>query len=223
MAQVRADSQMSASLHYPTGDGTTWLEWRKYADRQGNYAVGIFAVGEDRNSTTGAAAILVAANGSPIRCYKTRTCRLSILGHKYKRPFVIADVKFPLLDADFFTQHGLLVDVGRKRLLDTGTCRSRPLSAVPGMPVICSISLSKYSTLLHGFSDVFKPELHQVPGTQAKHVTQHHFSTTGPSTHAKFHHLPPKKLQDGKRAFAEMERMGICKKALSPWTSLSTW
>ncbi|XP_066952344.1 uncharacterized protein [Macrobrachium rosenbergii] len=85
------------------------------------------------------------------------------------------------------------------------------------MPAVCSISSNKYSALLHKFPDVFKPELRQVPGTQAKHGIHHHITTTGLPTLAKFRRLPPKKLQDAKRAFAEMERMGICKKAYSPW------
>ena len=38
-------------------------------------------------------------------------------------------------------------------------------------------------------------------------------------TYAKFCRLPPQKLQDAKQAFAEMERMGICKKSSSPWAS----
>ncbi|XP_066976811.1 uncharacterized protein [Macrobrachium rosenbergii] len=153
---------------------------------------------EDSDRMSGAAASLVAANRSPIHCYGTRTRRISILGHKYEWPFVIADVKFPLLGADFLAHHGLLVDIGRKLLLDNGICHSRLLSTRPGMPAVCSISLNKYNALLHEFPDVFKPELRKVPGTQAKQGIHHHITTIGPLTHTKFCCLPPKKPQDAK-------------------------
>ncbi|XP_066950832.1 uncharacterized protein [Macrobrachium rosenbergii] len=67
-------------------------------------------------------------------------------------------------------------------------------------------------TLFHGFLDIFKPELCQLLGAQAKHGIHHHITTTGLPTHAKFWRLPPKKLQDAKWAFAEMEQIGICRK-----------
>ncbi|XP_066978972.1 uncharacterized protein [Macrobrachium rosenbergii] len=189
------------------------------ADRHGAMQLVFPPLGEDCDCMSNTTATLVAANGSPIRCYGTQTSRISILGHKYEWPFIIVDVKFSLLGADFLAQHGLLVDVGQKHLLDTRTCCSRPLSAGPGMPAVYSISSNKYSALLHKFPDVFKAELHQVPGTQAKHGIHHHITITGLPTHAKLRRLPPKKLQDVKRACTKMERMGVCKKALSPWES----
>ncbi|XP_066941368.1 uncharacterized protein [Macrobrachium rosenbergii] len=76
---------------------------------------------EDSDRTSSAATALVAVNGSSICCYGTLTRRISILGHKYDWPFVIADVKFPLLGADFLAHRVILVDVGRKRLQDTWT------------------------------------------------------------------------------------------------------
>ncbi|XP_064122408.1 uncharacterized protein LOC135226623 [Macrobrachium nipponense] len=174
---------------------------------------------EDCEHPPNATATLVAANGSPICCYGTQTRRISILSQKYEWPFVIVDVKFPILGAGFLPQHGLLVDVGYKRLLDTGTYYSRPLTAGPGMPSECAAMSYKYTTLLHEFPDIFKPELCQVPGTQAKHGIHHHITTTGPPIHPKFCCLLPKKLQNAKQAFQEIERMGTCKKTSSPWAS----
>ncbi|XP_066981175.1 uncharacterized protein [Macrobrachium rosenbergii] len=162
---------------------------------------------------------LIAANGTPIRTYGTTTWAITILGCRYHWPFVIADVEFPLLDADFLGHHGLLVNFARQRLLDTGMCHSHQLSTGPRMPSICSAAPNSYTSLLQEFPDMFKPELRQSPGALARHGIFHHITTTGPPTHAKFRHLSPQKLQDAKRAFAEMERMGVCKKASSTWTS----
>ncbi|XP_064099384.1 uncharacterized protein LOC135210412 [Macrobrachium nipponense] len=174
---------------------------------------------EDRNRTSNTTATLVAANGSPICCYRTRTLKISTLGRTYDWPFIIVDIKVPLLGADFLAHHGLLVDVGRKSLLDTGICRSRPIAPRPGIPVLCSLVSHKYNVLQREFPDVFKLELCHVAGTPAKHGIYHHISTMGPPTYAKFCRLPPKRLQDAKHAFANMEQMGICRKVSNPWTS----
>ncbi|XP_066970150.1 uncharacterized protein [Macrobrachium rosenbergii] len=121
---------------------------------------------EDLKKKPDSTNILINANGTPIRIYGTTTWIISILGSRYHWPFLVANVKFPLLDADFLGHHGLLVDVGRERLLDTGTCLSRQLAKGPGMPAICSTASSSYKSLLQEFLDVFKPELRQLLGLQ---------------------------------------------------------
>ncbi|XP_068235749.1 uncharacterized protein [Palaemon carinicauda] len=60
---------------------------------------------------------LVAANGSPLHCYGTRTLKISIMGHSYIWTFIIADVNWEPI---YWPNTELLVDVGRKRLLNTG-------------------------------------------------------------------------------------------------------
>ena len=174
---------------------------------------------EDRRRKPDDAAPLVAANGSRILCYGTKHLNLSILGRTFKWPFIIADVGTPLLGADFLAHHGLLVDVARKRLLDIGTNQSLLLTSGPEVPAVCSVYTSKYEGLLREFPDVFKPELRQIAGTPAKHGIYHHIVTNGRPTHAKFRRLNPQLLQDAKTAFADMEKMGICQKASSPWAS----
>ena len=65
---------------------------------------------------------------------------------------------------------------------------------------------------------VFKPELRLSPGSSAKHGVQHYIETTGPSVFSKYRRLRPE-LQVAKYAFMEMEKMGVCSKAASPWAS----
>ena len=55
--------------------------------------------------------------------------------------------------------------------------------------------------------------------TSAKHDIVHHIQTTGPPQHARYCRLSPKKLSAAKAAFSEMEAMGVCHKAPSPWSS----
>ena len=56
---------------------------------------------------------LVAANGSAIPCFGTKNVQLKIGSQKYNWDFQIADVKQPLLGADFLRHSGLLVDIRR--------------------------------------------------------------------------------------------------------------
>ncbi|XP_068227886.1 uncharacterized protein [Palaemon carinicauda] len=162
---------------------------------------------------------LISANGSPIRCYGSRVLKISIMGQFYSWPFAIGDIRHPLLDGDFLAHHGLLVDVAGKRLIDTGTCRTRPLRPGPGITPISALVAQPYAALLQEFPDVLKPELRQSPGSPSKHKVYHRINTTVPPTNAKFHRLPPQKLRDAKRTFEDMKRIGICKKASSPWAT----
>ena len=56
---------------------------------------------------------LLAANGSSIKTYGTRTLSLHFAFDTYKWDFVIADVSRPLLGADFLRSNSLLVDLKR--------------------------------------------------------------------------------------------------------------
>ena len=83
---------------------------------------------QDRNHPQGRE--LQAANGAPIACYGERPAepRFHLGGNTKPFPwrFLVADVAFPILGADFLSHYNLLVDLRRKRLItgDTGvaTC-----------------------------------------------------------------------------------------------------
>ncbi|XP_064118984.1 uncharacterized protein LOC135223992 [Macrobrachium nipponense] len=157
--------------------------------------------GDDRSHTPDITTALVAANGTPICSYSTKSLKISILGCNYVWQFIIVDVKASLLGADFLEQHRLLVDVGRKRLLDTGTCLSLPLAAGPGIPTICSIAPQIWQPPA-GVPNVFKQELRQAAGTLAKHGVCHHITTMGPTHTCKVLPTstePPSGCQEGPR------------------------
>ena len=61
---------------------------------------------------------LQAVNNSPISTFSTRSLTLNLgLHHTFHWVFVIAEVKTPILGADFLHHYGLLVGMGRKRLI----------------------------------------------------------------------------------------------------------
>ncbi|XP_066942672.1 uncharacterized protein [Macrobrachium rosenbergii] len=123
----------------------------------------------------------------PILSYGTRLLSFSILGRKCEWDFIVTDVRTPLLGVDFLAHFRLVVEVGSKCLLDTEPCQSLPLS--PGPQGAHNLFRCSPPVILKEFPEVFKPELHQVPGP-CKHGIYHHIKTRTP-THAKFQRLPP--------------------------------
>ena len=63
------------------------------------------------------------------------------------------------------------------------------------------------------------PELRLSLGASAKHGVQHFIKTTGPPVHSRYRRLRPELHHIAKEAFTEMEKIGVCSKAASPWAS----
>lgn len=136
--------------------------------------------------------------------------------------FVLANVQRPLLGADFFDHHGLMIDVKGRQLVDRITLQPKlvPINAIPvSGPGAGPDQFGAYNDVINDFPEVFKSELRQTPGASAKHGVYHHIKTTGPPAHQKFRRLPPDKLEVAKQYFADMVRMGVCAKAASPWAA----
>ena len=79
---------------------------------------------------------LVAANGSTIATYGTRKMKLRLENQDYTWPFILAEVKTPLLGADFLHMHGLLVDLQSQRLVNTTSFTSSTLKQ-SNQPALC--------------------------------------------------------------------------------------
>ena len=166
--------------------------------------------------------LLTAANGTAISSHGTKDIRLQFNSRKYTWSFRLAQVSQPLLGSDFLAQHNLLVDVARRRLISADTFNYVQLQTNTD-PVhqlnVCSTPNEKYSGIITEYAEVFKPELRQQHTAKPKHGIFHHIPTTGPPVHSRFRRLNPQKLAAAKSAFNEMESMGICAKASSPWAS----
>ena len=67
---------------------------------------------------------LQAANGTSITTYDARNALLHFGNHRYAVHLVIANVKRPLLGAEFLRQHNLLVDIRGQRLIEADTYMS---------------------------------------------------------------------------------------------------
>ena len=60
---------------------------------------------------------LIAANGSVIRSYGTKSIKLQFPSISVTHSFRLADVSRPILGSDFFAKTGLLVDVRNRQLV----------------------------------------------------------------------------------------------------------
>ena len=162
---------------------------------------------------------LVAANGSTIRTFGTRTCSLFIGVQRFEWDFFLADISQPILGADFLLHYSLPVDFKSQRLNDSASFAS--VLTVPSSK--CAPHLAAISTTNNDFHRLLDsyPEL-TTPTFSAlshKHGIVHHIETRGPPVHVRAHCLPPDKLAAAKAEFAAMEAIGVVRRSNSPWTS----
>ena len=162
---------------------------------------------------------LLAANGSSIKTYGSRTLSLHFASNKYQWTFTITDVSRTLLGADFLRSNSLLVDLKGNRLVDAVTFFSIPLvpsnAQAPHLSTIAN-STDQYDMLLSAFPDITTPNFTRAP---VKHGVEHFIVTKGPPVHSHARRLPPDKLAAAKAEFNNMEAMGIIRRSSSPWAS----
>ena len=81
---------------------------------------------------------LVAANGTAIDTFGKKTLQLSFApGHTISQSFWIAQVRRPILGANFFIDHRILIDLPNRRLLDNA---ARPFLGRPaGWPTVSGL------------------------------------------------------------------------------------
>ncbi|GFR61289.1 retrovirus-related Pol polyprotein [Elysia marginata] len=132
------------------------------------------------------------------------TFRRSSHKGQYNHDFYLADVTRPILGADFFTKHGIAIDLRGKRLLSLDNIpillretRSPLTLAGLGFPL-----LNEFSSLLQEFPELLTPHFHQSTNI---HGVEHHIVTHGPPTHARARRLDPEKLAAAKTEFLLME------------------
>ena len=162
---------------------------------------------------------LQAANGTSIPTYGVRNVSLRFNENTYEARLIIADVKRPLLGADFFRRHNLLVDLNGQRLIEADTYLSSPcfVSRVTKTELApIEQDSNKFRKVLQEFPAILKPTF---SSDAVKHGVQHHVCTTGPPVHSRARRLAPDRLAVAKKEFLEMEQMGIIRKSNSPWAS----
>ena len=132
---------------------------------------------------------LIAANGTKIPTFGTRTQQLSFDGLRTSHIFHIASVDRPILGADFFSKHGLAIDLSGRRLLRLprdGSSFLSPLSTVSASPASTTLGVQglhqprrrSVDKLLDEFPTVLVSKYD--PDSPPAHGISHTVPTSGP-------------------------------------------
>lgn len=161
---------------------------------------------------------LTAANGTNINTWGTKKISVNLSqSTNISHTFYLADVKRPILGADFFTTHGFLIDLKGKRLLARNHILTLNESSTPLTLAGLSIRADdEFEEILRNFKDILTPKF---DNSTNKHGVEHHIVTTGPPTYARARRLDGEKLEAAKEEFYKMEAMGIVRRSKSAWAS----
>lgn len=161
---------------------------------------------------------IFAANGTPIATYGDKLITLNLgLRRVFQWRFLVADVRQPIIGADFIRHYDLLVDLRGQRLLDGKTkLYSRGKLSACSSPSLTTINRNgRYEAILREFSDVIRPTR---PG-EPKHAVQHHIVTAGPPVAERARRLSHVRAKAARREFEQLVAEGICQQSSSPWAS----
>lgn len=163
-----------------------------------------------------------AVNGSEIATFGVRSLTLNLgLRRTFRWVFVVADVKQPILGADFLHHFSLAVDMRHRTLSDPATkLRVYGISS-------CQPSSTGISRLQLDPDNAFLRLLEEYPAvTQAnasdrpvKHNVTHHITTTGPPVFTRTRRLAPERLRIARQEFDHMMELGIIRPSSSSWSS----
>ncbi len=78
--------------------------------------------------------LLKGPGGQSIACWGEKQVEVVFLGRRFQWPFLLAQVDFAILGADFLKHFGLVVDLAAGRLLDTVTLQCFPAAVTPASP-----------------------------------------------------------------------------------------
>lgn len=163
---------------------------------------------------------LYAANGTMIKTFGHKTLTISLhLRRAFTWRFIIADVSTPIIGADFLHHFGLLLDIRKKRLIDTSTkLITKGTVNESDTPQVTYInSNDKFSFILKDFKQLLDDQ--PVDSLNVKISTKHYIETTGPPVAEKVRRLSPDKLLAAKNEFNELIRLGICRPSKSNYAS----
>ena len=141
----------------------------------------------------------VAANNSTITTYGTSKRIVDIgLNREYSWTFIVADVKQPILGADFSIHHNLLVDLsGCLHDMRTGLAIPATLSLIKPLSLSrINSTRNEYTELLNQFPKLTRPTM---KGETVKHGITHKIVTKGHPVFARPRRLAPDKLVTAKR------------------------
>ncbi|CAH8621438.1 unnamed protein product [Dicrocoelium dendriticum] len=150
-----------------------------------------FSLCSQKNNLLPTGLTLEAANNTKIHTYGQKMLTFNLgLRRNFPSVFLIADIQCPILDIDFLTKFGLIVDLRNRKLCDSLTS----LSVSGKLTSISSIGLRLALPADNVFTELLLqfPALYQSSNDfpEPKHEVTHHILTHGPPVTARHRGLP---------------------------------
>ena len=132
--------------------------------------------------------------------------------------FYIADVKHPLLGADFLMANNLAIDLRGRRLIDLSSYATFPAEASitsvsPGIHELRTGD-PQLASIIDEFPDLLIPRFKATD--ENLHGVEHHLPTHGPPVFARPRRLNAEQYTIAQEEFKKMEELGIIQRSNSP-------
>ena len=164
---------------------------------------------------------LQAANGSKIPCYGVRRMPINLADRKIIFPVTIADVKQPILGADFLAhaylapnhRDGTLIDLRDFSVLKANfETEAEPIR----INHVSQANDPYYQLLDQKFPNLSNPTFRV---KEVDHGVLHYIPTDGPPVQSRARKLPPDKLAVAKSEMDKLVELGVCERGKSEWSS----
>ena len=173
---------------------------------------------------------LQAANGSDIPCYGLTDRQVCIADREFDFTFIIADVRQPILGADFLDRFYLAPNHRDRCLIDLNNF-DNDLNDWSRIPVgnRCNTHPNRVTNInfVDQKSDPFYQLLDSYPTLitpsftpkDVSHGVKHHIPTNCHPIQSKARKLNPEKLEIAKKEFQKLVDLGVCYRGKSEWAS----
>lgn len=163
---------------------------------------------------------LQAANGTAIPCFGKVTEVITFNDRSFDFSLTVADVKQPILGADFLASFYLAPNHRDGTLIDLTNLSTIPCKIEDEAEPVRVNYVDELNNPYYQLLDKF-PEL-SVPSFQVKeplHGVRHHIPTSGHPVQSKACPLSPEKLAVAKAELEKLCNLGICQRDKSEWAS----
>ena len=163
---------------------------------------------------------LQAANGTKIPCYGTKDTVITLADRKISFPVTVAEVKQPILGADFLAhsylapnhRDGTLVDLKDHSVLRVNFENE----AEPIRVMHVSHTTDPFYQLLDSYPNLSNPSFRV---KDVDHGVFHFIPTEGPPVQSRARKLSPEKLAVAKAELDKLVELGVCERGKSDWSS----
>ena len=166
---------------------------------------------------------LQAANGSDIPCFGLTDRRVSIADREFDFTFIIADVRQPILGADFLNRFYLAPNHRDRCLLDLNDWSEIPVEGAQNTQNnrVTNINLvdqkkNPFYQLLDSYQTLSTPSF---TPKNVSHGVKHHIPTNCSPIQSRARKLNPEKLEIAQQEFRKLVELGICYRGKSEWAS----